>query len=84
MLATPSIYLDLNVAQPVAAVSPHWAGALAYLNPMIAVIELFRGAAIDTPIAWGRVATSTVLLTGVMVAAFYYFRRVEDSFADVI
>lgn len=84
MLATPSIYLDLNMPQAAAADSPHWAGVLVYLNPMIAVIELFRGAAIDTPIAWGRVATSTLLLTGVMVAAFYYFRRVEDSFADVI
>ena len=105
MLATPSIYLDLNTTQPAVADSsvpmvdstslnaaganentnsPRWAGALAYANPMVAVIELFRGATIGTTIVWGRVVTSAALLTSVMIGAFYYFRRVEDSFADVI
>jgi lipopolysaccharide transport system permease protein len=85
MLATTSIYFDLSApasadGTPVSG----WGSALAYLNPMIAVVELFRGAAIGTEIPWGRVAVSTSLLSLLMVGAFYYFRRVEDSFADVI
>lgn len=78
MLGTTSIYLETTAAEG------ERAGFLAYLNPLIAVIELFRGSALDTTIPWGRVAFSGVVLTVVMVAAFYYFRRVEDSFADVI
>jgi len=57
---------------------------LMLLNPMIAVIDLFRGATLGTPIPWGRTLVATVTVFGVLAAGFYYFRSVEDSFADII
>ena len=54
------------------------------LNPMTGVIQGFRWAlfskAPPDPLAWVSVAVIVVLL----VAGLFYFRRLEDSFADVV
>jgi len=54
------------------------------LNPMTGVIQGFRwalfGKAAPDPLTWISVTAVVVLL----VAALFYFRRLEDSFADVV
>ena len=57
---------------------------LARLNPMTVPIEFFRAATLSTPIAAGRVLISFLVNGALCLAGLYYFRHVEDSFADVI
>jgi lipopolysaccharide transport system permease protein len=57
---------------------------LARLNPMSVPIEFFRAATLDTPIGAGRVLISFVVNGALCLLGLYYFRHVEDSFADVI
>jgi lipopolysaccharide transport system permease protein len=60
------------------------AGWLARLNPMTVPIDFFRATILGTPIAAGRVLISFVVNGAVCLVGLYYFRHVEDSFADVI
>lgn len=68
--------------------SPHPAyriiGRLARLNPISAPVDFFRAATLGRPIAWGGVAGATVVNLVLCWIGMIYFRRVEDSFADVI
>lgn len=57
---------------------------LARLNPMTVPIEFFRAATLSTPIDAGRVLISFLVNGALCLAGLYYFRHVEDSFADVI
>jgi lipopolysaccharide transport system permease protein len=57
---------------------------LARLNPMTVPIEFFRAATLSTPISAGRVLISFLVNGALCLAGLYYFRHVEDSFADVI
>jgi lipopolysaccharide transport system permease protein len=57
---------------------------LARLNPMTVPIEFFRAAALGTPIAPVGVLISFVVNGALCLIGLYYFRHVEDSFADVI
>jgi lipopolysaccharide transport system permease protein len=57
---------------------------LARLNPLTVPIEFFRTAALGTPIAPVRVLISFVVNGALCLIGLYYFRHVEDSFADVI
>ncbi|MEN9935457.1 MAG: hypothetical protein RLZZ387_2036 [Chloroflexota bacterium] len=54
------------------------------LNPLVGVVEGFRWALVGTaapgPLLWVSVVATAVLLVGGLV----YFRRVEDSFADLV
>jgi len=76
MFASPVIY-------PARVVPEEWRWML-FLNPMTGVIEGFRaslaGHALDWPLVAASAATAIVLLA----FAFYVFRRLEDTFADVI
>lgn len=60
------------------------AGWLSTLNPMTGPIDFFRATTLGLPIPWGRVLGSTVINLLLCLAGIAYFRRVEDSFADVI
>jgi lipopolysaccharide transport system permease protein len=60
------------------------AGWLSTLNPMTGPIDFFRAATLGLPIPWGRVFASIVVNLAFCLAGIAYFRRVEDSFADVI
>ena len=54
------------------------------LNPMTGLIGAFRAAVLGGPIPWGNLAASSgCALLGFFVGCFY-FRRVEDTFADII
>jgi lipopolysaccharide transport system permease protein len=63
--------------------SPLVQAALA-LNPMTGLIQAFRASALGGPIPWGNVLISAACSMAVFVGGCLYFRRVEDSFADVI
>ena len=77
MFVTPIVY-------PASLVPEQWR-ALYGLNPMAGVVEGFRWALLgksEPPggLIWVSVAVVSVLL----ISGAYYFRRVEDSFADVV
>jgi len=59
--------------------------ALYGLNPMAGVIEGFRWALLGSAeCSWGTLAVSTLTVTMLIVSGFYYFRRMERAFADVV
>jgi lipopolysaccharide transport system permease protein len=82
MFATPSIYM----ATPGGAVSamPSAVVGLLRLNPMTGLIGFFRAAVLGTPLPWGELGVSTLVIAVSFGLGCYYFRRVEDSFADII
>jgi lipopolysaccharide transport system permease protein len=78
MFATPSVYMSAGAGT---STLTHW---LLILNPMTGVISAFRAATLGTPIAWGQLALCTAIIAAACAAGCLYFRKVEDSFADVI
>jgi lipopolysaccharide transport system permease protein len=76
MFASPVLY-------PAQLVGPEWRWALA-ANPMTGVLEGFRAALAGTGFDWALVAVPAVAAPVLVCAAFYVFRRLEDTFADVI
>jgi len=55
------------------------------LNPMAGVVEGFRWALIGkTPAPGAMLAVSVVVVLLLLVGGLFYFRRMENSFADVI
>ena len=73
MLATATIFL------------PTGGGRLSQLNPMNSpLIDFFRATTLGLPISWTSVLCIAALNAVLCLAGLFYFRRVEDSFADVI
>ena len=81
MFATPTVYM-----QPDGDAS----GVVSFfltLNPMTSLVAAFRSAVLGEavgPIAWGQVGVAALLSVLLFLVGCLYFRRVEDSFADVI
>ena len=77
LFATPIVYPSSLV--------PENLRPLYALNPMVGVVEGFRWALLDTDTAPGpMVAISAIVAIVLLVGGLVYFRRVEDSFADVV
>jgi lipopolysaccharide transport system permease protein len=76
MLASPVIY-------PTSIVPGEWRWLL-YLNPLVGVLEGFRAALVGSPVPWPHVAVSAAVAVVLLLVAYYIFRRLEDTFADVI
>jgi len=77
LFMTPVIY-------PTSMVPPRWRWVFG-LNPMAGVVEGFRWSVLGAgDPAWATITTSVVVLFAVMVSGLFYFRRVENFFADVI
>ena len=76
MFASPVFY-------PVRLVPERWRWALA-ANPLTGVLEGFRASLAGTPFDWQLVAVPVVVAPALVCLAFYVFRRLEDTFADVI
>lgn len=76
MFASPVFY-------PLGLVPERWRWAFA-LNPLTGVLEGFRAALTGTGFDWGIVAVPALVAPALVAAAFYVFRRLEDTFADVI
>jgi len=72
------------VAYPSSIIPQQWRAVYA-LNPMAGVVEGFRWALLGRSSALGSmlwVSASVVLVT--LVGGFYYFRRMEQEFADIV
>jgi lipopolysaccharide transport system permease protein len=78
MFATPTVYMQPD---PNKTDLLH---LLLALNPMTALIANFRAACLGGPIDWAAVGLSAAFVAVVFLAGCFYFRRVEDSFADII
>jgi lipopolysaccharide transport system permease protein len=76
MFASPVIY-------PVGIVPESWRWVLA-ANPMTGVLEGFRASLTGTPLDWGLVAVPLAVAPLLLAVAFYVFRTLEDTFADII
>jgi lipopolysaccharide transport system permease protein len=77
MWLTPIVY-------PASLVPERWRLLLG-LNPMTGVITAFRWALLKTPPPdWGMMAVSAGVALALFVGGLYYFRRVEQTFADLI
>jgi len=77
LFATPVAYS--------ASLVPEYLRPLYGLNPMVGVVEGFRWALLGNRPAPGPLLLVSVLVVIVLlVSGLYYFRRMEDSFADVI
>jgi lipopolysaccharide transport system permease protein len=80
MFATPTVYM-----QPAATgESNSVAQVLLALNPMTGLIAAFRAAILGTPLPWLALGISTLAVVVALSAGCFYFRRVEDTFADII
>jgi lipopolysaccharide transport system permease protein len=78
MFATPSIYMD-----PDAVPASGWR-VLLPLNPVYGLVSSFRHAVLGGPIDAYGLAVALALSCVLLVIGCAYFRRVEQSFADVI
>jgi lipopolysaccharide transport system permease protein len=78
MFATPTIYM-----QP-AADGPAATSALLLINPLTSLIAGFRAAVLGGPIPWGHLGISCAGALALFLAGCFYFRKVEDGFADII
>jgi lipopolysaccharide transport system permease protein len=80
LFATPSVYLATDGADEEGL----GLGGLMWLNPLTGLIAFFRAAVLGQPLPWAALGFGAALALVLFVAGCYYFRRVEDSFADVI
>jgi len=68
-----------------AIIPPQWR-LLYSLNPMVSVIEGFRWSLLGTatPVEPSAIALSVMIVVLLLVSGLWYFRKTEDTFADVI
>jgi lipopolysaccharide transport system permease protein len=72
------------IAYPSSLVPEAWR-VIYGLNPMVGVVEGFRWALLGQGQAPGLlVAVSAAVVAGLLVSGLFYFRRMEDTFADVV
>lgn len=71
------------IAYPATIVPKSWHFVLD-LNPMAGVVEGFRWALLGQPAPGAAFALSVVVAIALLVSGLFYFRRLEDTFADVI
>lgn len=88
MFATPAIYVhsfaQASPHNPLTAdlASPSTWFVLA--NPLNGCVAFFRAAVLGLPLPWTLLGASAVVAAALLALGLSYFRRVEDSFADVI
>lgn len=78
MFATPSVYMDANVA-----VNPRW-HAILPLNPAYGLIANFRAAVLGGDFDLYGLTVSSAASAVLLMLGCFYFRRVERTFADII
>jgi lipopolysaccharide transport system permease protein len=78
MFATPTVYMQPKVAQV------GWAHLFLTLNPMTSLVAAFRSSTLGGPIPWGQLGIASFAVILVFLLGCLYFRKVEDSFADII
>lgn len=78
LFATPVVY-----SRPPSDAS-FWLQTLIAINPMSGLIGSFRAAMLNEPIPWRLLGIAASTVAVLFVAGCFYFRRVEDTFADVL
>ncbi|HUY93399.1 MAG TPA: ABC transporter permease [Pirellulales bacterium] len=53
-------------------------------NPLEGLIAFFRAALLGMPLPWARLVYPAIAAPCLLLAGAFYFRRVEDTFADII
>ncbi|PYS79824.1 MAG: phosphate ABC transporter permease [Acidobacteria bacterium] len=76
MFTSPVVY-------PAGVVPERWRWVLT-LNPMTGILEGFRAALTGLDLDWRSAAVSAAVAAALLAVAFYVFRKLEDTFADVI
>jgi lipopolysaccharide transport system permease protein len=77
LFATPIAYPSSLVPEP-------WI-YLYSLNPMVGVVEGFRWALLDTNMAPGMIVFASAIAAALLlVSGVLYFRKMEDTFADLV
>jgi lipopolysaccharide transport system permease protein len=76
LFASPVIY-------PASIVPPKWKWLLA-VNPVTGIIEGFRASILGKEFDVSTILSSVIVTSLILVFSFFAFRRVEDSFADVV
>ena len=71
------------VAYPSSIVPEKWR-ALYGLNPMAGVVEGFRWALLGSKPPGVMLAVSTLVVIALLIGGLFYFRRMEQEFADVV
>jgi lipopolysaccharide transport system permease protein len=74
LYATPVFY-------PASLVPERWRPWL-MLNPLAPIVEAFRSALLGQPMALGPLALATATLLIVGITGYWFFRRLERTFAD--
>jgi lipopolysaccharide transport system permease protein len=81
---TQFLFFVTPVAYSSAIIPRAWQ-ALYGLNPMAGVVEGFRWALLgESGLSWPQLLASTGVVILALVSGLFYFRRMEDTFADVI
>ncbi len=76
LFASPVIY-------PSAIVPEKWRWIL-LINPFAGIVEGFRAALVGAGFDWFAIAISAGVTLALLAVSIYFFRRAEDSFADLI
>ncbi len=72
------------IAYPSSLLSEPWR-TLYGLNPLVGVVEGFRWALVGTDTAPGAIVlVSALAALAILISGSYYFRRMEQTFADVV
>jgi len=72
------------IAYPSSLLDEQWRIVYA-LNPMVGVVEGFRWALLGTETAPGpMILVSSIVAVAILVGGAFYFRRMEQTFADVV
>jgi lipopolysaccharide transport system permease protein len=79
IFATPQVYMPSSAQQ-----TDPWVAWLLTFNPLNAQVGAFRAAVLGQQIDWMSLAVSSAVVLAVFLGGCLYFRRVEDSFADMI
>jgi lipopolysaccharide transport system permease protein len=88
MFGTPAIYVA-SFAEPfsIDKLQSNWTSPATWFviaNPLNGCLAFFRAAILGFPLPWFMLATSGLLGILLLTLGLFYFRRVEDSFADII
>jgi len=78
MFATPTVYMQPKET------ATSWIHVLLELNPMTTLIAVFRASVLGGPVPWGPLAIAVAAVALAFLLGCFYFRRVEDTFADII
>lgn len=88
MFGTPAIYVA-SFAQPMSAneLVTNWYSPATWFilaNPLNGCLAFFRAAILGLPLPWPMLAISAMMGVVLLFVGLIFFRRMEDSFADII